>query len=142
MKHVSLRDMPDAVLLFVLLRVVQDATLLFPVELLLLEVDFQDTFDHNEGKPSDQHPLEVVPNGVEEDSAHDGGNGGKQKGTAEHPGGGQRIGRYDRSRRQWVCCRGSASIGIAGEGTSAVKRVVVHVSERINFKNISVRIKY
>lgn len=107
---------PDAVLLLVLLGVVQNSALLFPVELLLLEVDFEDTFDDDEGESSDQHPLEVVPDGVEENSAHDRGYGRKQQRAAQDTGGRQGVRCDYRSRWKGICgcCWRSATGATAG----------------------------
>lgn len=63
-----------AVLPDILWYIVQNTSLLLTIELLLFEVDLESTFDHDESESTHQHPLEVIPDRIEKNATHNGGN--------------------------------------------------------------------
>lgn len=61
----------------ILIRVINDLPLLLPDELLLLEVNLENSLDGDERESAEQRPVQIVVNIVEEDASDERGNRGK-----------------------------------------------------------------
>lgn len=70
----------------VLLGVVDDLPLLLADELLLLEVNLEDSLDADEDQPAEKTPVEVALDVAAEDVSDEGRNRRQQQGAAQYSG--------------------------------------------------------
>lgn len=76
----------------VLLGVVDDLPLLLADELLLLEVNLEDSLDADEDQPAQKTPVQVALDVAAENISDEGRNRRQKQGAAQDSGRGQRVG--------------------------------------------------